>query len=161
MGPYRASSKKQCIKICPEDKENVKIAVLKVVRIKSRSRTSESLRYWVAVAAGNYDGMIGLADFFSTNEKRATKGAEKKAMKRLRRINRLEDRTVPRRVFGRAGGDCVSLSEAPKDVRIVGSGMTRKLLNMAGITDCFVTNSSDTITCVRALEHALSKLSYH
>ena len=94
------------MKTCTEDRENVKIAVLKMVRIESRSRTSEPLRYWVAVATGNYDGMIGLADF-SSNEKRTTKGAEKKALKRLRRIDRLEDRTVPRQVFGRAGGDCL------------------------------------------------------
>ena len=82
------------MKSCQEDRENVKIAVLKVVRLNSRSRTSESLQYWVAVAAGNYDGMIGLTDIFSTNEKRATKAAEKKAKKRLR-IDRLEDHTVP------------------------------------------------------------------
>ena len=160
MGPYKVSSDKQCKKISAEEKENIKMAVLKVVRIRSKTRTSESLRYWVAVAVGNFDGMIGLADHFATNEKRATKCAEKKAMKRLRRINRLEDRTVHRRVFGRSGGDLVSLSQAPKDVGLVGSGMTRKLLNMAGITDCFVTYSSDSITCVRALEHALSKLSH-
>ena len=110
MGPYKVSSDKQCKKISAEEKENIKMAVLKVVRIRSKTRTSESLRYWVAVAVGNFDGMIGLADHFATNEKRATKCAEKKAMKRLRRINRLEDRTVHRRVFGRSGGDLVSLS---------------------------------------------------
>ena len=125
----------------PKDKENVKVAVLKVVRIKSRSRMLEFLQYWVAVAAGKYDGMIGVETFFSTNEKTATKGVEKSngAIEANKPTERPHSSPLRSELV-----ECVSLSEAPKNFGIVGSGMTRKLLNMAGITDCFVTSSPRT-----------------
>ena len=144
----------------PLEKENFENVILKVVPVKTSTRTSQSLRYWVAVAVGNRQDQIGIGEKYGATEKIAIRAAEKAAFRNIRRILLLEDRTVPKRVFGRSGGDLVSLSEAPKDVGVIGSGMTKALLNLAGIKDCFVTNSSDRITTVRCIKTALSKLKH-
>ena len=101
---------------------------------------------------------IGIGEKYGATEQKAIRAAEKAAFRNIRKIRLFEDRTVRGRVTGRSGGDCISLSEAPKGTGIVGSGMTKALLNLAGIQDCFVTNSNDRITTVRSIKNALSKL---
>ena len=132
--------------------------VLKVVPVVTNTRTSRAARYWVAVAVGDRKGRIGIGEHVAKSEASAKKEAEKKAYKKIKRILLIEDRTISGRVTGLSGGDCLSLSPAPKGIGIVGSGMTKKLLQLAGISDCFVTNSWDKLTTVRAVAKALSKL---
>ena len=132
--------------------------VLKVVPVVANTRTSRAARYWVAVAVGDRKGRIGIGEHVAKSEALAKKAAEKKAYKKIKRILLIEDRTISGRVTGLSGGDCLSLSPAPKGIGIVGSGMTKKLLQLAGISDCFVTNSWDKLTTVRAVAKALSKL---
>ena len=145
-------------KFAKADKENFETVVFKVVPVKTTTRTAEALRYWVAVAVGNRQDHIGIGEKYGATEQKAIRAAEKAAFRNIRRIRLFEDRTVRGRVTGRSGGDCISFSEAPKGTGIVGSGMMKALLNLAGIQDCFVTNSNDRITSVTSFKNALSKL---
>ena len=64
------------------------------------------------------------------------------------------------RVTGLSGGDCLSVSQAAKGVGVITtSGMGRRIVELAGIKDCFITNCWDKLTSVRAMAKALSKLS--
>ena len=142
------------------NKENLEVLVLKVVPVSSGTRTSQAVRYWVAVAVGDRNGSVGVGEHVGRTEKLATKKAEKKAFKNIMIIRLMDNSTVHGRVTGFSGGDCLSLPTAPRGVGIVTtSGMTRKLLELAGLKDCFVTNSWDKLTTVRALSKCFSKLS--
>ena len=132
--------------------------VLKVVPVVTNTRTFKAARYWVAVAVGNRDGQIGIGEHVGKTEVIATKKAEKKAFKILK-LRLFENRTVKGRVTGLSGGDCLLLSQAPKGVGIIKtSGMGRKILELAGIKDCFIANCWDNLTRVRAFAKAFSKL---
>ena len=142
------------------NKENLETLVLKVVPVFTNTRTLKRARYWVAVAVGDRSGLIGVGEHVGGTEAVDTKKAEKKAIKSIKRIQLLDERTIEGRVTGFSGGDCLSLSQAPRGVGIIStSGLARKLLPLAGIKDCFVTNCYDKLTSVRAIAKAFSKLS--
>ena len=141
------------------NKENLETLVLKVVPVFTNTRTLKRARYWVAVAVGDRSGLIGVGEHVGGTEAVATKKA-KKAIKSIKRIQLLDERTIEGRATGFSGGDCLSLSQAPRGVGIIStSGLARKLLPLAGIKDCFVTNCYDKLTSVRAIAKAFSKLS--
>ena len=142
------------------NKENLEVLVSKVVPVVTKTRTLQAPRYWVAVAVGDRCGLIGVGEHVGKTEAQATKRAEKKAFRNIKSIRRVEDRTVSGRITGLSGGDCLSLSQAPRGFGIVTtSGMARKLLPLAGIKDCHVTNCWDKLTSVRALSKVFAKLS--
>ena len=106
-------------KIAKAGKKNLETVVLKVVPVKTTTRTSEALRHCVGVAVGNQEDHIGTGEKYGVSEQEAVRAAEKAALRNRRKIRLFEDRTVHGRVTGRSGGDCISLSEAPKALELL------------------------------------------
>ena len=143
-----------------DDKENFQVVVLKVVPVVTNTRTYQGSRFWVAVAVGDSISQVGIGEHVGRTETIATKKAEKKAFRGIKRIELFEQRTLKTRVTGWSGGECLTISPAPRGTGVVStSGMTRKVLQLAGVKDCSVKNAWDKLTTVRALAKALSKFS--
>ena len=99
------------------------------------------------MAVSDRSGLIGVGEHVGRTEAVATKKAEKKAIKSIQRIQLLDERTIEGRVSGFSGRDCLSLSQGPGGVGIIStSGLARKILPLAGIKDCLVTNCYDKLT---------------
>ena len=141
------------------NKENMEVVILKVVPVVTKTRSFEGSRFWVAVAVGDHKSLIGIGEHVAKNEAIATRKAQKKAFRNVRKVELFEGRTVKGKVTGFSGGACATIAEAPRGVGIVTtSGMARRLLQLAGMKDCFVKNVWDKLSTVRALNKALSKL---
>ena len=136
-----------------ENKENLEVVVLKAVPVVTKTRTFQGSRFWVAVAVGDHKSKIGIGEHVAKSEVLAPRQAQKKAFRNYREVKLFDERTVKGRVTGFSGGDCASISQAPRGVGIVStSGMARRLLQLAGIKDCYAKNVWDKLTT------ALSKL---
>ena len=141
------------------DKENLEVVVLKVVPVVTMTRTFEGSQFWVAVAVGDHKSKIGIGEHVAKSEALATRKAQKKAYRNLREVKLFEERTVKGRVTGWSGGVCASIVQAPRGTVIIStSGMARRLLQLAGMKDCYIKNVLDKLTTVRALKKALAKL---
>jgi len=71
-----------------------------------------------------------------------------------------EPHTVPCKVTGKCGSVRVRLIPAPKGTGLVGSPVSKKLLSLAGVQDCFTCSIGQTKTMgnfVKAVFQALSK----
>ena len=106
-------------KIAKAGEKNFETVVLKVVPVKTTTRTSEALRYCAAIAVGNREDHIGIGEKYGVSEQEEIRAAEKAALRNRRKIRLFEDRTVLGRVTGRSGGDCISLSGAPKTLELL------------------------------------------
>ena len=144
-----------------DDKENLQVVVLKVVQVVTNTRTYQGSRFWVAVAVGDGNCQIGIGEHVGKTETIARKRAERKAFRSIKRIDLFEERTpLKTRVTGWSGGTCLTISSAPRGTGVIStSGMTRKVLQLAGVKDCLVKNAWDKLTTVRVLAEAFSKMS--
>merc|ERR1712189_148131 len=123
---------------------SLKDEVLKIMPVQKQTRAGQRTRFKAFVAIGDYNGHVGLGVKCSKEVATAIRGAiilAKLSIVPVRRGywgNKIgKPHTVPCKVTGKCGSTVVRLIPAPRGTGIVAAGVPKKLLNMAGIEDCY------------------------
>jgi len=125
-------------------KSALKDEVLKIMPVQKQTRAGQRTRFKAFVAIGDHNGHVGLGVKCSKEVATAIRGAiiaAKLSVVPVRRGywgNRIGNpHTVPCKVTGKCGSVLVRLIPAPRGTGIVSAPVPKKLLQMAGIDDCY------------------------
>jgi len=145
----------------------VRDEVMKIMPVQKQTSAGQRTRFKCYVAVGDGNGHIGLGVKAAKEVATAIRGGIINAKMNLvpvRRgywgLNAGFPHTVPAKVSGKCGSCRVRLIPAPRGSGLVASLIPKKLLNMAGIEDCYSSSSGHTRTrgnLAMAVYHALSK----
>jgi len=124
---------------------------VKVMPVQKQTRAGQRTRFKAFVIVGDFDGYIGLGVKCSKEVRIAMEGATIAAKLALVPIRRGYwgsklgvPHTVPCKVTGKCGSVVCRLVPAPRGTSIVAAASPKKLLQMAGITDCYTTSRGST-----------------
>merc|ERR1711862_92545 len=122
----------------------LKDEVLKIMPVQKQTRAGQRTRFKAFVAIGDYNGHVGLGVKCSKEVATAIRGAiilSKLSIVPVRRGfwgNKMgRPHTVPCKATGKCGSIWVRLIPAPIGTGIVSAPVPKKLLQMAGIEDCY------------------------
>jgi len=131
----------------------LKDEVLKIMPVQKQTRAGQRTRFKAFVAIGDSNGHLGLGVKCSKEVATAIRGAiilAKLAIVPVRRGywgNKIgKPHTVPCKVTGKCGSVLVRLIPAPRGTGIVSAPVPKKLLQMAGIEDCYTSAKGSTST---------------
>jgi small subunit ribosomal protein S2e len=131
----------------------LKDEVLKIMPVQKQTRAGQRTRFKAFVAIGDYNGHVGLGVKCSKEVATAIRGAivlAKLSVIPVRRGywgNKIgKPHTVPCKVHGKCGSVAVRLIPAPRGTGIVSAPVPKKLLQMAGIEDCYTSARGSTAT---------------
>merc|ERR1712183_703335 len=120
----------------------LKDEVLKIMPVQKQTRAGQRTRFKAFVAIGDFGGHVGLGVKCSKEVATAIRGAiimAKLSIIPVRRGywgNKIgKPHTVPCKVTGKCGSVTVRLIPAPRGTGIVAAGVSKKLLQMAGVGD--------------------------
>ncbi|XP_046429791.1 40S ribosomal protein S2 [Neodiprion virginianus] len=132
---------------------SLKDEVLKIMPVQKQTRAGQRTRFKAFVAIGDSNGHIGLGVKCSKEVATAIRGAiilAKLSVVPVRRGywgNKIgKPHTVPCKVTGKCGSVQVRLIPAPRGTGIVSAPVPKKLLQMAGIEDCYTSARGSTGT---------------
>uniref|UniRef100_A0A2K5U7M7 Small ribosomal subunit protein uS5 n=1 Tax=Macaca fascicularis TaxID=9541 RepID=A0A2K5U7M7_MACFA len=138
-----------------------------ITPVQKETHASQRTRFKVFVAIGDYNGHVGIRVKCSKEAATAIRGAiilAKLSIVPMRRGywgNKIgEPHTVPCKVTGHCGSVLVRLIPAPRGTGIVSAPVPKKLLMMAGISDCHISARGCTATLgnfAKAAFDAISK----
>lgn len=121
--------------------------------VQKQTRAGQRTRFKAFVAIGDYNGHVGLGVKCSKEVATAIRGAiilAKLSIVPVRRGfwgNKIgKPHTVPCKVTGKCGSILVRLIPAPRGTDIVSAPVPKKLLQMAGIEDCYTSARGSTGT---------------
>merc|ERR1712080_581626 len=132
---------------------SLKDEVLKIMPVQKQTRAGQRTRFKAFVAIGDYNGHVGLGVKCSKEVATAIRGAIIQAKLSIIPVRRGywgnkigKPHTVPCKVTGKCGSVTVRLIPAPRGTGIVAAGVSKKLLQMAGIDDCYTSACGTTAT---------------
>eukprot|EP00924_Labyrinthula_sp_SR-Ha-C_P002379 snap_masked-scaffold_16-processed-gene-2.27-mRNA-1 protein AED:0.11 eAED:0.11 QI:0/-1/0/1/-1/1/1/0/244 len=124
--------------------ESLKEEVMKIMPVQKQTTAGQRTRFKAFVAVGDHNGHVGLGVKCSAEVATAIRGAiinAKLSLVPVRRGywgNRVgAPHTVPCKVTGKCGSVRVRFIPAPRGTGLVAAPATRKLLDMAGVSDCY------------------------
>merc|ERR1711879_400017 len=145
----------------------LKDEVMKIHPVQKMTSAGQRNRFVCYVLVGDTNGHIGLGSKCSKEVATAIRGAIINAKLSLIPIRRGYwgnkiglPHGVPVKVTGKCGSVMVRLIPAPRGTGIVGSPVPKKLLQMAGVEDCYTCSSGQTATLgnfAKAVYAALGK----
>jgi len=145
----------------------LKDEVMKIMPVQKQTSAGQRTRFKCYVAVGDGNGHIGLGVKAAKEVATAIRGGIINAKMNLMPVRRGFwgrksglPHTVPCKVSGKCGSVRVRLIPAPRGSGLVASVIPKKLLNMAGIEDCYSSSSGHTRTrgnLAIAIYRALSK----
>jgi len=131
----------------------LKDEVMKIMPVQKQTRAGQRTRFKAFVVIGDHGGHVGLGVKCSKEVATAIRGAIILAKLSVIPVRRgywgssLGDpHTVPEKVTGRCGSVICRLVPAPRGTGIVAAPTPKKLLQLAGITDCYTTSRGSTRT---------------
>jgi len=132
---------------------SLKDEVLKIMPVQKQTRAGQRTRFKAFVAIGDFNGHVGLGVKCSKEVATAIRGAIIQAKLSIIPVRRGywgnkigQPHTVPCKVTGKCGSVTVRLIPAPRGTSIVAAGVSKKLLMMAGIDDCYTSACGTTST---------------
>jgi len=134
---------------------NLTHEVLDTAFVQKQTDAGERSRFRVIVASGDMNGHLGIGFGKATQWRTAFQKAIKDAKLNMTIIRRgcgswecdcNLPHSLPFKVEGRCGGVSVVLLPAPKGLGLVAGDITRVLLRLAGIKDCWVRTFGSTRT---------------
>ncbi len=127
--------------------------VMKIMPVQKQTTAGQRTRFKAFVAVGDGKGHIGLGVKVASEVANAIQGAIRNAKTQICPIRRGywgsktdEPHTVPCKLTGKCGSVRCRLIPAPRGTGLVASPATKKMLNMAGITDCYTSSRGHTRT---------------
>jgi len=134
-------------------KDSLKDEVLKIMPVQKQTRAGQRTRFKAFVAMGDSNGHVGLGVKCSKEVATAIRGAIILAKLSVIPVrlgywgNKIGNpHTVPCKLTGKCGSVLVRLIPAPRGTGIVAAGVPKKLLNMAGVSDCYTSARGQTAT---------------
>ncbi|SAM81777.1 probable 40S ribosomal protein S2 [Ustilago bromivora] len=145
----------------------LKDEVMKIMPVQKQTRAGQRTRFKAFVAVGDSDGHLGLGVKCAKEVATAIRGAiivAKLSTIPVRRGywgNALgEPHTVPMKVSGKTASVMCRLVPAPRGTGIVAAPASKRMLQLAGIEDCYTQSSGQTATMgnfLKATFEAVSK----
>lgn len=144
--------------------------VMKIMSVQKQTQAGQRTRFKAFVVIGDMNGHVGLGVKCSKEVATAIRGAiinAKLAIIPVRRgywgSSMGEPHTVPMKVTGKCGSSNIRLVPAPRGTGIVAAPATKRLLQLAGIQDCYTSASGKTRTlgnfvqaCFEAIQRTYS-----
>lgn len=134
-------------------KKELSDEVMKIITVQKQTKAGQRTRFKAVVAIGDLDGHVGLGVKVAKEVQIAIKGAlvaAKLSLIPVRRGywgNKIGNvHTVPVKVTGKCGSVRMRLIPAPRGTGIVGAPTSKKLLQFAGVEDCFTSTTGSTKT---------------
>lgn len=131
----------------------LKDEVMKIMPVQKQTRAGQRTRFKAFVVIGDSDGHVGLGVKCSKEVATAIRGAIILAKLTVIPVRRgywgsslAEPHTVPTKVTGKCGSVTCRLVPAPRGTGIVAAPVPKRLLELAGITDCYTTSKGSTKT---------------
>jgi small subunit ribosomal protein S2e len=132
---------------------DLKDEVMKIMPVQKQTSAGQRTRFKAFIAVGDNNGHVGLGVKCASEVATAIRGAitlAKLAVVPVRRGywgGKVGDpHTVPCKVTGKCGSVSVRLIPAPKGTGLVAAPATKKMLSMAGISDCYTSSVGHTRT---------------
>ncbi|OAD75853.1 hypothetical protein PHYBLDRAFT_154856 [Phycomyces blakesleeanus NRRL 1555(-)] len=132
---------------------NLKDEVMKIMPVQKQTRAGQRTRFKAFVVIGDHDGHVGLGVKCSKEVATSIRGAIILAKLSIIPVRRGywgsalgEPHTVPCKVTGKCGSALCRLVPAPRGTGIVAAPTPKKVLQLAGITDCYTTSRGSTRT---------------
>jgi len=145
----------------------LKDEVMKIMPVQKQTSAGQRTRFKAFIVVGDSNGHIGLGVKCSSEVATAIRSGIILAKISLIPVRRGywgtklgAPHTVPCKVTGKCGSVRVRLIPAPKGTGLVGSPVSKKLLSLAGVDDCFTCSIGQTKTMgnfVKAVIAALTK----
>jgi len=121
--------------------------------VQKQTRAGQRTRFKAFVVIGDGDGHVGLGVKCSKEVATAIRGAMILAKLSIIPVRRGywgagigDPHTVPVKVTGKCGSVTARLVPAPRGTGIVAAPVPKKVLQLAGITDCYTTSRGSTKT---------------
>ncbi|SCZ89814.1 BZ3500_MvSof-1268-A1-R1_Chr9g10604 [Microbotryum saponariae] len=131
----------------------LKDEVMQIMPVQKQTRAGQRTRFKAFVAIGDFDGHVGLGVKCAKEVATAIRGAiilAKLSVVPVRRGywgNKLgEPHTVPCKVNGKMGSVYVDLVPAPRGTGIVAAPASKRMLQLAGVEDCYTASRGNTST---------------
>lgn len=137
------------------DQSDIKFTeeVMKVKPVQKQTKAGQRTRFKAWVLIGDRNGHIGLGQKSHKEVQVAIKGAINVAKLNLIPVrfgywgNKIgKPHTVPFKITGKTGSVSIRLIPAPKGTGIVGAPTSKKVLQMAGVQDCYTASTGKTRT---------------
>jgi small subunit ribosomal protein S2e len=132
---------------------NLKDEVMKIMPVQKQTRAGQRTRFKAFVAIGDSDGHVGLGVKCAKEVATAIRGAiilAKLSVIPVRRgywgANLGAPHTVPSKVSGKVGSVMCRLIPAPRGTGIVAAPASKRLLQLAGVSDCYTQSKGSTAT---------------
>jgi len=133
--------------------DKLKDQVLKIMPVQKQTQAGQRTRFKAFVVIGDCNGHLGLGVKCSKEVATAIRGAMILAKITIIPVRRGywgnkigQPHTVPCKVTGKCGSVRVRLIPAPRGTGIVAAGTPKKLLQLAGIADCYTSATGSTKT---------------
>jgi small subunit ribosomal protein S2e len=146
-------------------KDKLQDEVMKIMPVQKQSSAGQRTRFKAFVALGDNNGHIGLGVKCASEVATAIRGAITAAKLNVAPVRRGYwgrkgglPHTVPCKVTGKCGSVRVRLIPAPRGTGLVSSPAGKKLMHMAGITDCYTSTRGHSRTMgnfIKAMFNAL------
>ena len=140
---------------------------MKICPVQKQTAAGQRTRFKAVVVTGDENGHIGVGVKLAKEVQFAIKGALMAAKANLVPVRRGywgarlgQPHTIASKVTGHCGSVAVRLIPAPRGTGIVGAPVTKKILKLAGVMDCYTASSGKTKTMenfIKACYNALHK----
>lgn len=126
---------------------------MKIMPVQKQTRAGQRTRFKAFVAIGDFDGHVGLGVKCAKEVATAIRGAIILAKLSVIPVRRGywgaklgEPHTVPSKVSGKVGSVMCRLIPAPRGTGIVAAPASKRLLQLAGVEDCYTQSKGSTAT---------------
>jgi small subunit ribosomal protein S2e len=136
-----------------EGNVGLKDEVMKIMPVQKQTAAGQRTRFKAVVITGDENGHIGVGVKLAKEVQFAIKGALLVAKLNLVPVRRGYwgaklgmPHTIAQKVTGKCGSVSVRLIPAPRGTGIVGAPVTKKILQLAGVMDCYTASMGKTRT---------------
>jgi len=143
----------------------LKDEVMHIAPVQKQTSAGQRTRFKAFVAVGDFDGHVGLGVKCAKEVATAIRGAIIAAKLSIVPVRRgywgshIQDpHTVPCKVSGKCGSVMCRLVPAPRGTGIVAAPASKRLLQMAGVQDCYTQSKGSTATQGNFLKATLAAI---
>jgi len=143
----------------------LKDEVMKIMPVQKQTQAGQRTRFKAFVAIGDFDGHVGLGVKCAKEVATAIRGAIVAAKLSIIPVRRgywgsalQEPHTVPNKVSGKAGSVMCRLIPAPRGTGLVAAPACKRMLQLAGVQDCYTQSSGQTATMGNFLKAAFAAI---